>query len=92
MKRFWFFPMAFILSACNNANKQNNSGEGTVTKSAAADQTATATPITASPGSFSGTKIFVEGREMDLSGSLLVQKDKENLQRGAAYLAPPTGL
>lgn len=77
----------FLLFACNNSKTESTTTSTDSPKQSVADQTATNTntPTTTSPSAPS-TKIFVDGKESFLGGSLLVQKDKARLQPGNDYL------
>ncbi len=66
-----------ILFACNNSKKEEKK-PGPVTNSG--------TTITHMPG-VSSASFTVEGKEINVIGSLLVTKDKKNLQPGADYFA-----
>lgn len=76
-----------LIFGCNNSKTDSNSTSSDSSKQAVTDQTATDKPIapTVNPTA-SATKIFVDGKESDLGGSLLVQKDKDHLQAGNDYL------
>ena len=76
-----------LIFGCNNSKTDNTSTSSDSLKHVTTGQPAanTNTPIPASPTAAS-TKIFVEGKESDLGGSLLVQKDKDHLQPGDDYL------
>jgi hypothetical protein len=85
MKRnlVYLFAAALSVSACNNSKTDNAAAANTDVKPAATDQTPVTTPATTTS---MPTKIFVEGKEMDMGGSLLVQKDKDKLQPGDDYM------
>ncbi len=77
-------PLALLVLSCNNSNNDNGTAKkenkmpGQVTNSV--------TPPETNAAPASGTTVTVEGREIKLGGSLLVQKDKDKLQPGADYL------
>jgi hypothetical protein len=76
--------IAAALFACNNSKKDKSSAENTQPPSTNTTNTTTSTPATNSPDR--GAKITIDGKEIDLSGSLLVKNDERKLQPGAGYI------
>lgn len=76
---------SLLLFACNNSKTENGATSTNTTTPVATDQTATTTPVTP-VATATPTKIVVEGKEIGLGGSLLVQKDKQHLQPGDDYM------
>ena len=85
MKASWFIlPLVILVSSCNNSN---NEGSTTKNDNKITEQPANnPTPTENNAAPATGTTISVEGKEIKLGGSLLVQKDKDKLQPGADYL------
>ncbi len=83
MIRFFIFSAVMLLLACNGG--EGNSSSATNTAPIANNPTVT---TIAPPGAASAlpTSIVVEGKQIDLGGSLIVQKDKDKLQPGDDYL------
>lgn len=80
MKPFYFsLPILMLVASCNNSNSGSTENKKTD------QQNITVTPKSVTPA-VSGTSITVEGKEIKLGGSLLVNKDKDKLQPGADYL------
>jgi len=81
MRKVFIFSALVLLFACNSSV----SNESTYNREAAEKDAAVAT---IPPGAVAPlpTKIVVEGKQIDLGGTLLVQKDKDKLQPGADYL------
>ena len=80
----FIFPVVLLISSCNNTGtdgngSNNNNGAPAVKDNARVNEATNAAPA-------SGTSIVVEGKEIKLGGSLLVQKDKDKLQPGNDYL------
>ena len=83
MKKLFIVSATVLLFACNSSDKTNNTSNAEPAKS---DQATTKmNDVPATPVSHS-TNITVEGKEIGLSGSLLVQKNKDKLQAGSDYL------
>ena len=82
MKKLFFIPAAVLVIACNNKKEDQTTGTGTeqTVSPAPADQPAPATD-------YSNTLLSVEGKELKLRGSILVDKDKKKLKDGAPYRA-----
>ncbi len=78
---------SFLFFSCNNSKTDSNTTSSDSLKQTVTDQKATNTTTTATTNPTApSTKIFVDGKESDLGGSLLVQKDKDHLQPGSDYL------
>lgn len=86
MKKIIFVSLAGFLFACSNSKKEDKPADNPATTTAHADSDTTA-PATTSSDSYSNTTVLVEGKELKLSGSILVDKDKKNLKAGAPYRA-----
>ena len=85
MKASWFIlPLVILVSSCNNSNNEGGSAKNDDKNTEQVTTATTPTETTAAPAS--GTVISVEGKEIKMGGSLLVQKDKDKLQPGADYL------
>lgn len=88
MKKILFMALAASLFACNNNKKEDkpadHSGQ-TTTATTPSENTGT-TPA-ATDDNNSNTLVTVEGKELKLRGSILVDKDKKNMQPGAPYRA-----
>ncbi len=84
-KLFLSVTASVLLFACNNSKNENSTTGNERVKSAATDQTATNKPESMATVS-TPTKIVVEGKEINLGGSLLVQKDKYKLRPGNDYM------
>lgn len=85
MKASWFIlPLVILVSSCNNSNNESSTtkNDNKITEQPA--NNSTPTEKNAAPAN--GTTISVEGKEIKLGGSLLVQKDKNKLQPGTDYL------
>lgn len=79
-----FILIAAVLFACNSSKKDRPSAENT--QAPPVNTTATTTSTSVTNSSDQGTKITTDGKEIDLSGSLLVKKDERKLQPGAGYI------
>lgn len=85
MKQLFTIGLAAILFACNSAKKDNPAADNPQQPS---DNTQTPNTNTQSPASYTpstNSVITVEGKEIKVNGSILVDKDKKNLQPGAPY-------
>jgi hypothetical protein len=80
MKKTFFGFAAILLLACNNS-KKDPAPESTTQTTDAPPTTTTPAPVSAS----SNSVITVEGKDISLNGSILVDKDKKKLQAGAPY-------
>ena len=80
----FIFPLVMVICSCNNSGS-NTEPVKNDTKTPA-DQTMTESTPENNPITVSGTVVTVEGKEIKLGGSLLVQKDKDKLQPGNDYL------
>jgi hypothetical protein len=80
MKKTFFGFAAILLLACNNS-KKDPAPESTTQTTDAPPTTTTPAPASAS----SNSVITVEGKDISLNGSILVDKDKKKLQAGAPY-------
>lgn len=80
MKKSIICFTAVLLFACNNAKKEPASAESN-------NQTTTETPPTTTPATTPATNsvLTVEGKDINLNGSILVDKDPKKLQAGAPY-------
>ncbi len=83
MKQILVFIIAIIVSACGGDGNQT-----TATNAATAIEPTVATDAaTASaPAAKAGASIVVDGRELSLGASLMVQKDRDKLKPGNDYL------
>jgi len=86
MKNIFIFCSAALLFACNNGKNENAATVDTTKKIASADQTASAMPATTTTAVTKPLKIIVEGKEIDLGGSILVRKDQDKLKPGNDYI------
>ena len=88
MKLTALLAASILFFSCNNSKTDSTVKSADSLKQTVTDQTPTnsTTPATTNPTA-PATKIFVDGKESDLGGSLLVQKDKDHLQPGNDYLA-----
>ena len=75
-----------LFFGCNNSKTDSTSTSADSLKHTATDQTATNTTTTTSTSAATPTKISIDGKESNLGGSLLVQKDKDHLQAGDDYM------
>ena len=78
-------PLVVIIASCNNSGSDNNATKNENNKPA--DQKVIPIAPETNTVSLSGTMITVEGKDIKLGGSLLVQKDKDKLQPGNDYQA-----
>ena len=78
-------PLVVIIASCNNSGSDNNATKNENNKPA--DQKVIPIAPETNTVSLSGTLITVEGKDIKLGGSLLVQKDKDKLQPGNDYMA-----
>lgn len=82
MKKTLIGFAAFILFACNNSKKD----PAPETNNQATDAPPTTTTTTPAPASANTNSVItIEGKELNLNGSILVDKDKKKLQAGAPY-------
>lgn len=79
------FLFACSIVACSNSKKEDKPADNTTTTTPAPADNNTTTPATTSSDSYSNTVVVVEGKEIKLNGSILVDKDKKNLKAGAPY-------
>jgi hypothetical protein len=87
MKRLLTMTAILSLLACNNSKKESPSSENNQsTITTINSNTAVPANNNKTMERTSGTKISIEGKEINLGGSLLVQKDKKKLQPGADYM------
>jgi hypothetical protein len=76
---------SMILFSCNNSKTDDSTKAPDSLKQTVTDRTTTSMPDT-NTATAASTKIFIDGKESDLGGSLLVQKDKNKLQPGNDYM------
>ena len=89
MKQVLSFFLLAAMIACNNSKKESKPGtENNTTSTTGQENTSTTNPA-ASTGSASVT-YTIEGAEINNHASLLVTKDKDNLQAGAPFLCVMT--
>jgi hypothetical protein len=81
MKKIFIISLSAFLFACNNGNKDAVVQATPAEKATVNDNSST--PQAASP--YTNTIISVEGKNLSLSGSILVDKDKKKLMAGAPY-------
>ncbi len=87
MKKFFPLLAAMLLLACNNSSKKETSATDntSVKPNEQTDATAEPTSTTTSANS-SKTKFTIDGNEITVGGSILVQKDKDKLKPGNDFL------
>ncbi len=81
MKKTIIAFAAITLLACNNSKKDpapETNNQGT-------DAPPTTTTTTPAPAANTNSVITIEGKELNLNGSILVDKDKKKLLAGAPY-------
>lgn len=82
MKKTLIGFAAIFLFACNNSKKD----PATETNNQGTDAPPTTTTTTQAPAAANTNSVItVEGKELNLNGSILVDKDKKKLQAGAPY-------
>ena len=81
-----FILIAAALFACNNSKKDRPSAENTQAPPVNTTATTTTISTSATNSSDQGAKITIDGKEINLSGSLLVKNDEGKLQPGAGYI------
>jgi hypothetical protein len=83
MKKLFIISLSAFLLACKGGKKENNPADNP----APAEQTSSTTTDTPPPSTdtYTNTTVMVEGKELKLSSSILVDKDKKNLKAGAPY-------
>ncbi len=82
MKKTLIGFAAIILFACNNSKKD----PAPETNNQATDAPPTTTTTAPAPDAASTNSVItIEGKELNLNGSILVDKDKKKLQAGAPY-------
>ncbi len=84
MNKLFLFAVLAILVACNNSKKEPSTAANE-SNTTTAQQTETAESSQNSSGSYNNTTILIDGKELNLSGSILVDKDKKKLLAGAPY-------
>jgi len=86
MKKLLVIPLSVILFACKSGKKEDKPGD--IPADPAKENTGTTTPAempaTTASSNFS---LMIEGKELKLNGSILVDKDKKKLMAGAPYRA-----
>jgi hypothetical protein len=88
MKKIFFLLATASLFACNDS-KKNPTTDGPVP--GIPGHNTNSTPSTADiPSASTNTKFIVDGKEIELKASLLVQKDKKQLKPGNDYLVVMT--
>lgn len=85
MKQLLSVMMLAALLACNNSKNDKPASENPVQTGNTNNTENTSNPPSATTGFKSNTTITVGGKEISLSGSILVDKDKKKLQAGAPY-------
>lgn len=85
MKKIILVFLAGFLFSCNNSKKEDKPADTPATNTTAPADNNTAAPSATTSDSYSNTTIVVEGKELKLSGSILVDKDKKNLKAGAPF-------
>jgi|CXWL01.1.fsa_nt_gi hypothetical protein len=83
MKQVLSILFATVLFACNNSKNEKTANENPVQPDNATENTVNPSATTTS--SYNNSTVSVEGKETDLSGSILVDKDPKKLQPGAPY-------
>lgn len=83
MKKLFIISLSAFLFSCKSGKKEDKPADNTTP----AEQTTVTAPTDAPTpaSSYSNTTLMVEGKELKLSGSILVDKDKKNLKAGAPY-------
>ena len=81
MKKTLIGFAAIFLFACNNSKKD----PAPETNNQATDAPPTTTTTTPAPAANTNSVITIEGKELNLNGSILVDKDKKKLLAGAPY-------
>jgi hypothetical protein len=82
MKTLLIPASVLFLFACNNAKKESTTNNSTENNSTATVENTTNT-TKGEPGST--TVLTIDGKEMQMGGSILVTKDKSNLHPGAKH-------
>lgn len=83
MKKVLIISLSVFLFACKNGKKDTGTTETTASTEATTTGTTTEIPTTGEASS--NSTIQVEGKELKLNSSILVDKDKKNLKVGAPY-------
>lgn len=86
MKKLIVISLAVLVLACNN-KKSETAPDAGGNPSATNTETSPAEDVTINTGSYTNFSINVEGKEIKLSGSILVDKDPKKLKAGAPYRA-----
>ncbi|NOT52947.1 MAG: hypothetical protein HOP10_16945 [Chitinophagaceae bacterium] len=86
MKKLFFIPVVIFLIACNNSKKdtQPSSENNNSNVQQPADNNTPST--TTAPANSTSVTYSVEGTEINNYASILVSKDKDNLQAGAPFI------
>ena len=80
----FFLPLLVLITSCNNSASDNNVTKKEDNKPVDQNVMPVAPQTNTTPSS--GTMLTVEGKDIQLSGSLLVRKDKDKLQPGNDYI------
>ncbi len=85
MKLLFLSIVVCSLMACKNQKKENDAAATTETNQFTTNPDAGTTPPPAPAVSNTNSVITIEGKDLNLYGSILVDKDKKKLQPGAPY-------
>lgn len=83
MKKLLIVSTILFLLSCNNNKKTEQTPGSSSNTEQPTNTTGNTTPVATE--SYSNTLVSVEGKELKLSGSILVDKDKKKLLAGAPY-------